>query len=392
MKVLHLLKTSTGATWALRQLRELVKLGVEVHVALPEGPLVSEYNAVGVKTHILQTAINVKAPWKNFALFQQFRQLVRQIEPDIIHSHFVATTLTMRLALGKNHPIKRIFHVPGPLHLEHKLFKNVELLTAGSADYWLASCLWTANAYKRFGIDEKRIGLVYYGVDIADFKIGLSASLHQELGLSPDTQIIGNVAYFYAPKKHLGQNRGLKGHEDLIDAIDIVSRSNKNIVGVFVGGPWAGCQQYMDDVIEYAKNKSYGRYYFLGLRRDIQQLYGDFTLAVHPSHSENVGGAVESLFCQCPTISSDVGGFPDLVKPNITGWLTPAKNPQALAQVLVSALKDKEERDKLAKQGRELAKQMFDVRNNAQDVVYYYKKLLSDNALGIKTELGIKND
>lgn len=386
MKVLHLLKTSTGATWALRQLRELVKLGIEVHVALPDGPLVKEYQAVGVHTHLLQTGIYVKTPWKNIALFKQFKQLVEQVKPDIIHSHFVATTLTMRLALGKNHPIKRIFHVPGPLHLEHKLFRNVELFTAGNADYWLASCRWTAKAYQRFGVDKKRIGLVYYGVDINDFKIGLSAKLHQELELSPDTKIIGNVAYFYAPKKHLGQKRGLKGHEDLIDAIDIASKTQKDIVGVFVGGPWAGCQDYMNEVIEYAKNKRYGRYYFLGLRRDIQQLYGDFTLAVHPSHSENVGGAVESLFCQCPTISSDVGGFPDLVKPNVTGWLTPAKDPQALASTLLIALEDKTTRDTLAKQGRALAQQMFDVRNNAQDVANYYTKLLSDNELGVSND------
>ncbi|XQW85406.1 glycosyltransferase [Thalassotalea piscium] len=384
MKVLHLLKTSTGATWALRQLRELVKLGVEVHVALPDGPLIDAYQDVGVHTHLLQTAIHVKKPWKNIGLFREFRQLINDIQPDIIHSHFVATTLTMRLALGKNHPIKRIFHVPGPLHLEHKLFRNVELLTAGSADFWLASCVWTAEAYQRFGINKKRIGLVYYGVDINEFETGLSANLHHELNLASETKIIGNVAYFYAPKKHLGQKRGLKGHEDLIDAIDIVSKTHKDVVGVFVGGPWAGCQQYMDEVIQYANNKPYGRYYFLGLRRDIQHLYGDFTLAVHPSHSENVGGAVESLFCQCPTISSDVGGFPDLVKPNVTGWLTPAKNPEKLAKTLIMALEDEDQRALFAQQGRALAQEMFDVRNNAQDVYYYYNKLLTDNELGIK--------
>ena len=41
MKVLHLVKTSRGASWALRQMRELKRLGVDVHVALPPGgPLV----------------------------------------------------------------------------------------------------------------------------------------------------------------------------------------------------------------------------------------------------------------------------------------------------------------------------------------------------------------
>lgn len=383
MRVLHLLKTSTGATWALRQLRELVKLGVEVHVALPDGPLVSAYQNFGVNTHILQTAIDIKKPWTNFSRFRALRKLVDNVKPDIIHSHFVATTLTMRLALGRNHPVKRIFHVPGPLHLEHKLFRTAELLTAGKADYWLGSCRWTVSAYQQFGIAPQRIGLVYYGVDLDQFKVGLTANLHQELGLSAENQIIGNVAYFYAPKKHLGQKRGLKGHEDLIDAIDIASQTNKNIVGIFVGGPWDGCQDYMDEVVDYAKNKQFGQYHFLGLRHDIQNLYGDFTLTVHPSHSENVGGAVESLFCQSPTIATDIGGFPDLVIPEKTGWLVPAKDPQALAKQILKALDSPEQLKTYAEQGRELAQEMFDVRQNAADIFNYYQKLLSTGQLGV---------
>ena len=382
MKVLHLLKTSTGATWALRQLRELVKLGVDVHVALPQGPLVSAYQEFGITTHILQTAIDIKKPWTNISRFKALRKLVEEVSPNVIHSHFVATTLTMRLALGKNHPIKRIFHVPGPLHLEHKFFRKAELLSAGKADYWLGSCQWTVKAYQRFGIEPHRIGLVYYGVDIDKFIPGLTANLHKELHLTPETQIIGNVAYFYAPKKHLGQKRGLKGHEDLIDAIDIVSQTNKNIVGVFVGGPWDGRQDYMDEVIKYAKSKTHGRYFFLGFRNDVQNLYGDFTLTVHPSHSENVGGAIESLFCQSPTIATDIGGFPDLIIPDKTGWLVPAKNPQILAEKITLALNDPEQRQKLSIQGQTLAHEMFDVRKNAVDIYNYYQTLLKDEKLG----------
>jgi glycosyltransferase involved in cell wall biosynthesis len=384
MKVLHLLKTSTGATWALRQLRELVKLGIDVHVALPDGPLVKSYQEFGITTHILQTGFEVKNIWRNIARFRAFKKLVNEIKPDIIHSHFVATTLTMRLALGKNHPIKRIFHVPGPLHLEHPFFRWAELATAGTSDYWMASCRWTALAYQRFGIDKDRIGLAYYGVDLNQFQVGLTANLHQELNLPQDSQIIGNVAYFYAPKKLLGQKRGLKGHEDLIDAIDIASKTHPNIVGVFVGGPWDGCQDYMDQVIDYAKNKHHGRYHFLGLRRDIQNLYGDFTLAVHPSHSENVGGAVESMFCQCPTIASDIGGFPDLVMPEKTGWLAPSKSPELLAKKITLALDDEDSRQRYAKAGRELATEMFDVRNNAADIHRYYQKLQATGKLGVE--------
>ena len=132
LKVLHLVKTSVGAPWALLQMHELAKLGVELHVALPAGgPLVPRYEAGGVTVHTVQLDFPAKAQWRLPKVFKEMRNLVSSISPHIIHSHFVGTTLTARLALGKNHPVPRIFQVPGPLHLEHAFFRRAELLTAG---------------------------------------------------------------------------------------------------------------------------------------------------------------------------------------------------------------------------------------------------------------------
>jgi hypothetical protein len=48
MKVLHLIKTSVGATWALNQTTELVRNGIDVHVAFPDGgPRVQQYEEAG---------------------------------------------------------------------------------------------------------------------------------------------------------------------------------------------------------------------------------------------------------------------------------------------------------------------------------------------------------
>ena len=94
IKALHLLKTSVGAKWALLQIRELVSLGVEVHVALPDGgAMVGRYEEVGATEHLLQTDFPIRAPWKFFGLSSQFSDLVKIVRPDIIHSHFVGTTL-----------------------------------------------------------------------------------------------------------------------------------------------------------------------------------------------------------------------------------------------------------------------------------------------------------
>ena len=104
MRVLHLVKTNVGATWALRLMRELAKLDVDVCVAIPPGgPLNDEYKKAGIFVHQENFDLPIRQPWHWPGLSARFRNLVETIKPDIIHSHFVGTTLAMRLALGKKH-------------------------------------------------------------------------------------------------------------------------------------------------------------------------------------------------------------------------------------------------------------------------------------------------
>ncbi|MGY0582169.1 MAG: glycosyltransferase [Paraglaciecola chathamensis] len=378
LKVLHLLKTAVGASWALRQTTELVKLGVEVHLALPDGPMVARYKAAGVVVHIFDPSIVLKRPWNNIAKVKQLRSLVDEIKPDIIHSHFVATTLLMRLAL-RSHEIPRIFHVPGPLHLEHWGFRRAELASANRDDYWLASCLWTKNAYQTYGINVERVGLAYYGVNEDDFsfKPANDENLRAQLDLPQDTFLIAMVAYFYAPKAYLGQKRGLKGHEDLIDAIAIVRQHHPNVKCVFVGGPWAGADNYFTQVQGYAQQHAPDSCVFLGLRNDVPTLYPQFDLAVHPSHSENVGGAVESMYAGVATLTSNVGGFPDLVEDGVTGYMAPAKAPELLAKKIIQAIEQPQQRKKLVASASIRVANIMNVQHNAKQITDFYQQVLS---------------
>ncbi len=381
MKSLHLLKTSTGASWALRQIRELITLGVDVHVALPcNGPMVGKYAEVGAIEHLLQTDFPLRSPWKFPALASDFKKLVHSIMPDIIHSHFVGTTLSMRLVLGRGKTIPRVFQVPGPLHLEHFFFRKTELMSAGKSDFWMGSCQWTCDCYQSLGVNADRIGLAYYGTDVDSFVIEKKGALRRELGLKENTKIVGMVAYFYAPKKYLGQDRGLKGHEDLIDAFALCLEKHLDMCCVIAGGAWGNAEWYEKHVKQYAQEKCGDKVIFLGTRNDVPKLYPDFDVAVHPSLSENVGGAVESLMSGVPTIATNVGGFPDLVKDGETGWLIPSKSPVDLAAAILDAVENPDEAKRRAVKGQKLARDLFDVRFNARQVLSFYEKVLAHSS------------
>lgn len=369
MKVLHLVKTSVGATWAYRLMRELVRLGVEVHVALPlNGPLVAAYLDAGVKIHELD--YSMKGLLKSCI---KLRQIIKEINPDIIHSHFVITTVIMRITL-RNFKIPRIFEVPGPLHLENIFFRNIELLLRQESDYWIPTCQWSFDRYLKSKISRNKLYLSYYGSDISH-KQYQSGKLRKELGLTNSDIIVGMVAYMYAPKKFLGQKRGLKGHEDFVDAMRIVCAKYPNVYGVCIGGAWNGAIEYEKRVREYG-NKVCPRVYFLGTRKNIGELYQDIAVAVHPSHSENLGGAAESLALGIPTITSKVGGFPDIVRDGETGLLVPVKDSLALALAIEKMITNLEYAKSLAISGQKLVINLTDIERTSKEMLEIYKDIL----------------
>src|ERR1039458_7682398 len=164
MRILHVVKTSDGAAWAANQAAVLVRSGIEVHVALPraEGRTLEAWRWSGATIHIADLSLPVRHPGQLATVARNARRLVDEVQPDLIHSHFVTTTLTLRLALGKHHRIPRVFQVAGPLHLEHWHSRRADLLTAGEPDYWIGSSQCINEHYRRGGISPSRVFLRFF--------------------------------------------------------------------------------------------------------------------------------------------------------------------------------------------------------------------------------------
>jgi len=183
------------------------------------------------------------------------------------------------------------------------------------------------------------------------------------------------VAYMYAPKRYLGQSSGLKGHEDFIDALAQIIQTRNDVVGVFIGGAWNGADAYERRVRDYGRRRCGDAAIFLGTRTDVAALYSDLDVVAHPSHSENVGGAAESLALQVPTVATNVGGFPDLIVNGETGWLVPPRRPDRLADAILDALSNHERSATIAQNGHERARSLFDLGRAATEVRDVYEIL-----------------
>jgi glycosyltransferase involved in cell wall biosynthesis len=378
MKILHIVKTAVGAGWVYQQVRVLCSLGFEICVALPSasGGMARKYQDTGAKVIPLGLDFPSRRPWQAPATLRSCRKLIASLQPDVIHTHHVGTTLMLRAAVGKSSPVARVFQVPGPLHLEHGFFAHLDLSSAGPHDHWIACCRWTEQKYRTLGVDPSHVFLSYPGTDLNLFNAIPAPTLRRELGLKPETPLVGMVCYMYAPKRFLGQFSGLKGHEDFIAALQIAQRTRPEIRGVIIGGAWNGAAKYEQYLRDLGRQACNGSLTFLGTRSDVASLYPDLDLAVVASHSENVGGAVEPLLCGVPVIATNVGGLPDLVQEGSTGRVVPPRNPEMLAAAILSSLENREETRRHTVAGQKLARRLFDVNTTAREVAAIYVKLV----------------
>ena len=380
MRVLQVVKTSDGAQWAARQAAVLGRLGVDVHVVLPSrtGRAVLDWERAGATIHLANLALPVVRPYRFFAVARRARELVASIAPDIIHSHFVNTTCLLRLALGRKHPVPRIYQVAGPLHLEHWWSRRFEIGLAGASDVWIGSSRCINNWYRRSGVPESRLFLSYWGFETRQPVARRHGELRTLVGARPEEMVVGNISWMYPPKRFLGQQVGLKCHEDMIRALAAVCRSRPEVLGVFVGGAWNGADWYEARLRRMAQKLAGDRIRFAGaLSGDAaRRAWGDFDLAIHVPLSENCGGVIEPLSAGVPVIASDVGGLPEVVLDQKTGILVPPRAPAALAKAILQAVDDIDASRRMAARGKELVDTMFDHERNAQEVFAIYRHLL----------------
>ena len=136
-----------------------------------------------------------------------------------------------------------------------------------------------------------------------------------------------------------------------------------------------GAKEYEKRVIEYAREKCGKNIIFTGFRNDLKEIYKELDIVVHPSHSENLGGAAESLAAGVPTIATNIGGFPDIVIDNETGYLCNVKDADSIVECINKMLKDYDNSLKMAKKGQELVKSLLDINVTTNKMIEIYKKI-----------------
>jgi glycosyltransferase involved in cell wall biosynthesis len=94
----------------------------------------------------------------------------------------------------------------------------------------------------------------------------------------------------------------------------------------------------------------------LGQIDNLTDFFPGLDLFVMPSKAEGLGSsALWAMAYGLPVVATRVGGLPEIVVENETGWLIPPSSPQALADAIFLASRDREKLIEFGRNGRKRA-------------------------------------
>jgi glycosyltransferase involved in cell wall biosynthesis len=117
---------------------------------------------------------------------------------------------------------------------------------------------------------------------------------------------------------------------------------------------------------------------FLGFRPALRDLYLASDIVVISSQREGVGlTTVEAMACGRPVVACAVGGIAGFIRHGETGLVVPPNDPDALADALITLLRDEESRRRLGAAARAIIQQEHPLAHMVAEHERLYRDLLN---------------
>ncbi len=339
----------------------------------PEGSLEGRARAGGFDFFLVPSLRREIHPWRDWVSYRAIVRLLRQIQPDLVHTHSSKAGILGRVAAGRLgipavHTIHGASFHFGQGRLTQALFRAAEKFAARYCDRFISVCDAMTDRYVAAGIaPRERFVTVYSGMDVEPF-LRPSRSPEQvrrELGFGPEHVVIGKVARLFH----------LKGHEFVLRAAPTVVRAVPNVRFLFVGDGILRPQ--LERQLAEAGLSEY--FVFVGLAppERVPELIHAMDVVVHTSLWEGLARVLpQALIAAKPVVSYDVDGAREVVLPGQTGFLLPPQSVDELAQALIRLATDGALRRRLGEEGRRRFTEQFRHQNMTAQIRHVYQQVL----------------
>jgi glycosyltransferase involved in cell wall biosynthesis len=240
---------------------------------------------------------------------------------------------------------------------KQKIYANSNLYIAAPSQ-WLIDNLEKSKIM----VLEKRV--IPYGVDLSIFRPIPAEDARLQLGLPPDAFILLFVA-------NMGKNNPYKDYSTIEKAImSLETQGLKRNIEVIVLGGYSASQEMLGNV----------KVHSMGFQREpniVAKFYQAADIYLHAARAENFPNTIlEALACGTPVIATAVGGIPEQINPNETGFLIPPGDYQAMAARIRQLLKDEALRSVLSKRARDIAIHKYNQKDQVANYLKWYQEIL----------------
>ncbi len=358
----------------------LQDLGYETHLACggsPDEPdsmlyVAHEYD---VSPTYLRELFPYLSPLRNVEAFLAIRRLIREVQPDIVHTHTTTAGFLGRIAA-------RLSGVPVVVHTLHthpfqgyynRLRTNLFIVMERIGAYFSDSIITLSESLRRELVEEyhitskNRITVLPLGFDLSSF-----ANVQRKQGTFRDAWAIPADAPLVGI---IGRLLPVKNHPLFLRAAAQVRARLPNAQFVIVGDG-----ERKDALRELAAELGLGdAVTFTGWQQNVEQIYSDLDVLVTSSLNEGTPvPIIEALAAGCPVVATRVGGIPDLLDGGRLGALVESDEEDALAGAILKTLQHPPEMD----EAQQTMRNRYGIERLAQDLDSLYRGLLAKKGRG----------
>ena len=301
----------------------------------------------------------------------RLQRLLRDRRVDLVHSHSPYPSVLARL-------LAPLTGSPAIVHTEHSLPDSRRAVTqlANRLTYRLTDCVIAVSANVKAGIESGGwlkphfIEVVHGGVDdrlLSPVDEELVRVTRNELGVDPESFVVGNVAHL----------RSQKGHTVFLEAAKLIIEEEPDTTFVLVGREKE--PGFLDELKAQAAALGIGdRVIFAGFRPNPFPILASLDLFMMTSLYEGFPIAlVEAMAVGLAIVATDVGGVGEAIQSGVEGLLVPPRDPHALADAALRLLRDPAERMLLSGHARTRVAAEFTLESMVRRVESLYRDTLS---------------
>ena len=366
INVLHVIGTLEigGAESQLVTLAPILNNGhydITVCCLQREGVQADILRAKGIKV----VSLNMRLRYWFSAVIKLYR-LIKQLNVQVVHTHLFHSSIWGRV-------VGKIAGVPVMMNTEHGMTlwkKWYHLFLARLTNSFTDKIIAVSEDIRQIRIDREnvppqKIVFIPNSVNIEQFsQIKNRDQVRSELGIEPNTCVIGTVARLVPPKRL----------DYLLETAHLVREKKRQVHFLIIGdGPLrqkleAQAEQ-LDLLTEHVQ--------FLGSRHDIPDLLSALDIFVLSSEREGLPvSMLEAMAASLPIATTAVGGIPEVIQNGDNGLLVPPHEPDSLARAILSLVTDDTLRRLIAKQGYQTVKDRFSAVAVGQQITTLYDELL----------------